>query len=584
MTTVDNEPFLPDYVEGDVPEAAPIDEWPEPIDDDSSRLEELVVRHCIGRPTVAPTAAIAAGLRLRHFHDRSFEAVFAAIVRITERGEAPDRLAVDTELQRAGEQGRLSQAARDTLLAAHNTAATLEEAEAITRTRALELLRLRRHDEIREKSEKVTARYGMGDDEGARRLLDEIGELVDQGSAAARRFVGLTHREVLEAEIPARNELVEDIVDAGTVGVIAGLPFAGKSWVAQEIAHKVAAGDGLVLGRFPVLVGGPVVYVWQDDSERNERLRIHTYAERHDEYRRDLRIRWLLNEGVRLPDDIEALRELVERESAVALVADSLYNLLGPEIELKAETVATVFAAVKHGICDPTGCTVLVVDHSPWPSESNKGQRRSYGSVFKAAAIRWGIHLETDDKDDTRLHVEAKGNNIAGLRRSPALFDPETLEIRLVDVERVNEEELDRRVLEHIAAAGWSSTNAVRKGVKTRRESVLCSLERLETVGNITRGSSQDAARTGPGDYWNLPPEATSQVVPLFGNTPDEPAPGDVTKSGGVPTHALPVGWEHPPRDEPLPAEQDEVERIAREWHESHHDALPESDAGGADD
>ena len=302
-----------------------------------------------------------------------------------------------------------------------------------------------------------------------------------------RDLVGLMHCEVLDAEIPARNELVEDIVDAGTVGVIAGLPFAGKSWVAQEIAHKVAAGSGLVFGRFPVLIGGPVIYVWQDDSERNERLRIHTYAERHDEYRRDMRIRWLLNEGVRLPDDIEALRELIERDSAVVLVGDSLYNLLGPEVELKAEAVATVFAAVKHGICDPTGCTVLVVDHSPWPTDSNKGQRRSYGSVFKAAAIRWGIHLEADDKDDARLHVEAKGNNIAGLRRSPAIFDPDTLEIRLVDVERVSEEEVDERVLEYLAAAGWTATKTVCESVTGRDKSIRDSLKRLEQAGRVDK-------------------------------------------------------------------------------------------------
>ena len=84
------------------------------------------------------------------------------------------------------------------------------------------------------------------------------------------------------------------------------------------------------------------------------------------------------HEAVRLPDDLPALRRLVEEDGAVLLVIDSLYNVLAPGVGLKDEEVALVLAAVKREICDATGCTVAVVDHSPWPSESNRSQKRAY--------------------------------------------------------------------------------------------------------------------------------------------------------------------------------------------------------------
>jgi len=50
--------------------------------------------------------------------------------------------------------------------------------------------------------------------------------------APSHRLVGLTQAQALDAEIPARNELIEDVIDRGTVGLIPGVPFSRKSWVA----------------------------------------------------------------------------------------------------------------------------------------------------------------------------------------------------------------------------------------------------------------------------------------------------------------------------------------------------------------
>lgn len=270
------------------------------------------------------------------------------------------------------------------------------------------------------------------------------------------RCAGLTHEQVLALDVTPARQLVEDIVEAGTLGDVAGLPETHKSWLAMELAHKVAVG-GKVLGRFPVLVTGSVGYMWQDDSQANEVERVRQYANLHGHTGR-LPIRWYLNEGYTLPADIEVLRDEVVRHGFVLLVLDSLYNLL-PGVKLKDEDVAGVFARLKAELCDPTGCTVLVVDHAPWPTDGNQGQRRGYGSVFKAAAIRFGIYI---DRSGDTLFIEARGNNIAGLKRTAMLWNHERLSLQLVEPPEAEEgDSLADRIIEFLARNPGATTTVV---------------------------------------------------------------------------------------------------------------------------
>jgi RecA-family ATPase len=234
---------------------------------------------------------------------------------------------------------------------------------------------------------------------------------------AGPRLVGLSHADLLKREVPPVTQLVEDVVEAGTIGAIAALPGRYKSWVALELGFKVACNNGSrFLGEAAIVKGGPVGYWWQDDSEANELTRIHAYAKHHKQTGK-LPIRWHLNEGLRLPDDIPRLKAEIEAEKQVLVVLDSLYNFL-PGLDLKDEAVAAVLQRLKAEVCDPTGCTVCYVDHAPWPSEGNRNQRRGYGSVFKAAAIRWGIFLE---KPGSTLWLEARATTCsASSGRSPS--------------------------------------------------------------------------------------------------------------------------------------------------------------------
>jgi hypothetical protein len=313
---------------------------------------------------------------------------------------------------------------------------------------------------------------------------DALDRMADQDG----RRLGLTHAQVMAEKVKPASQLVADLIERGTPGTIAGLPETFKSWIALQTTVAVACG-GSLLDR-QVLHTGPAGYWWQDDSHENEVRRIQAYAHRHDATG-DLSIRWHLNEGLVLPDDIDALRAEVESEKQVLVVLDSLYNFLRG-IKLKDEDVATVIAALKAEVCDPTGCALMFVDHSPWPTEGNQGQRRGYGSVFKAAAIRWGIYL---DRAGDAIFVEARGNNLTGLTRTAAMWDADALELRLVHAPSETDD-LAGRIEDFLRRNPGATTKVVQAGVTggdTLVRQRLDSDERFTNVPPVMFGRPKNA-------------------------------------------------------------------------------------------
>jgi hypothetical protein len=334
--------------------------------------------------------------------------------------------------------------------------------------------------------------------------------------AGPEPFVGLSHAEVLDLQFEDEPDLVDGIVECGVVGAIAGIPETYKSWVAQAITVGVAAGTGEVLGR-SIRRQGPVGYVWQDDSRRNEAERVQTYARVHDTPR-DLPITWFLNVGLVLPDDIARLRATVEQRGLVLLVIDSFYNVA--DCDMKDREAGAIVARLKREVTDPTGCTVLIVDHMPWATDSNRSRLRAYGDVFKGAAARFGIYI---DANGSKLHIEARGNNIRGLKKTPAYWDVDRLELRLVDAatQKQDEDELDDAVLAWVTEHPGQATTKVAEGVGKRRENVAKSLERLGQVEKVENKTSAQLGTGGMGKYW-FPLNDAGSDPSLFGGTPQD--------------------------------------------------------------
>jgi 5S rRNA maturation endonuclease (ribonuclease M5) len=347
----------------------------------------------------------------------------------------------------------------------------------------------------------------VSDHLAAGKTLDDL-QATASVQTEAGPFDGLTHAEVLDLEFDSEAHLVDDLVECGVVGVVAGIPETHKSWLAQAIAVGVANGEGEILGR-GIRRQGSVGYFWQDDSRRNEAERIRTYARVH-ETPRELEIVWFLNVGLTLPDDTARLRATVEQHGFVLVVIDSFYNV-ATGADLKDRDGGQIVALLKNEVADPTGCTVLIVDHMPWATDANRSRLRAYGDVFKGAATRFGIYIDAERK---KLFVEARGNNVRGFKRTPAYWDPDTLELRLVDIAQREEDEAarDKAVLDWLLAnPGQHSTTAVRENVEGRDSAIDAALERLKTsaqVRDFGRNGGPWSGRRGAPRYW----EASSQA------------------------------------------------------------------------
>jgi putative DNA primase/helicase len=356
-----------------------------------------------------------------------------------------------------------------------------------------------------------TALGGSGDTFKARpvRDLSEPSDIDFGAAGAVEPFAGISHAEALAVSVDdlPGGQLVEELVEVGTVGNVAGIPETFKSWTAQAISVAVAHGVGEILGR-RVLESGPVGYFWQDDSRRNELERIQTFA-RVRETPADLPLRWFLNEGLSLPDDLVRLRVTIEKYGLLLASLDSFYNIAGG-VDLKDRDAGEVVAALKRDVCDQTGCTILIVDHAPWPSQSNRGQARAYGDVHKGAAIRWGIYLS---REKGKLYAQASANNMRGLQRSPVYWDGETLELRLVEPKASETfEEVRERTFDWLRnQTDWQSTSKVEQGVqgtdKLVRDSLFDLFERGEVALSVSGvgktvepvGAEEDAHYRSPG-------------------------------------------------------------------------------------
>lgn len=391
----------------------------------------------------------------------------------------------------------------------------------------------------------LAARHGLDEFEP----VDPAGllEAAEREREEVAPFVGLTHDEVLSLELEEERQLIQDLVPIGAVGTIAGVPETHKSWLAQQIAVSVAKGAGAVLG-CDVATGGPVGYFWQDDSTREEAERVKVYEAVNQAAGSPLH--WFLNLGVQLPADIARLAATIRAHQLVLAVLDSFYNFL-PGVDLKDDAAERIVAQLKREISDDTGCTVLLVDHMPWATDTNRQRLRAYGGVFKNAATRFGVYI---DANGDKLSIEARGNNIRGFKKRAAYWDTDALELRLLETTD-HEETVEQR---SIAVAKWlvdhpgsHSTTAVRKAVGGRATVVDEALERAKARDEVTdhvRDGGTWSGENGKPRYWIATIHAASHGIAtasqLFGTGSDE------------------VGARSPQNEpRPVPYRRDEVRR-----------------------
>lgn len=425
----------------------------------------------------------------RGFYRASHATIYRACVTLHERGEPADAITVHDELDRAGKLDAAGGTDRIREIAGLAVAA----GNAGHYAQIVADLHTRRS--IIAFGEQI-ARYGRDLPDGTGdligRIRDEAAQLEQYGVAAGSIEL-LPHEDVLQLELPADRHLVDDLIPAGAVGTIAAVPEAHKSWLAQAIAVRVAAGHGHILGK-KVTGQGPVAYLWQDDSTREEAERVKAFENAHP-VAGPLPILWGLNLGIQLPRDIPRLATTVQDNNLVLLVLDSYYNFLHG-IDLKDEQAEQVVSALKRDICDATGCTVLIVDHMPWATDTNRSRLRAYGGVFKNAATRYGIYI---DVIGDKLHIEARGNNIRGIPKTLAQWNPDRLELELLSSRPADDDKLKaspQEIYDYVREHGGSvEALEIRAVFEISRDTLTRRIQRLRELGIEYVGGTGRTAR-----------------------------------------------------------------------------------------
>jgi hypothetical protein len=497
---------------------------PQNLDAEERLLGALLLAGLDGPAATASAVAAAQqhGLAPADFYRQGGNgSIYAAVLALAATGAPSSPVAVSAELRRRGELDAAGGEQRIVELFAYAHAwANAGHYAGLVRAAAQERALLEHLQQLQ-----AQVQGGALDPAAARTALDDMQRLLLAGPHAPWAPVPWEAAQAMP--VPAVPELVAGLVEAGTPGLLTGQPYTHKSWLALEIAHRVAAG-GSVLGRYPVVRQGPVGFWWYDDAHERQLGRLQAYG-RAQGCTGPLPVHLYLNDPaqprLQLPGGVGALRAEVQRQGLVLAVLDSLYNF-APGLDFKEQQAGALLAQLKAEVCDPTGCALLIIHHATWAG----GRGRAYGDVFQEAAVRWGIHLARDDGD--RLHLATRANNMATTARLPLAWDAEALQLQ--PVADVAQGALDAQVLAHLQAHPGSSQNAVERAIGGKRERVRAALRRLEAAGratNLRPGSAGAAGRT-PGWY---PADPSSHAA-----TGRAPAAGAHPGAGGAQAPAAP--------------------------------------------
>lgn len=489
-------------------ETAPIP--PQNLDAEESLLGALMIAG--GRSGIFD-AVLETGIVAGDFYRESHGKIFAAQLRLHERSEPVDAITVTVELERSGHTDDVANPAK-----IHELAALVPAASNAPHYARIIVGASARRAAIRVGNQ-ITALGFAGDEPTTIALQAEelVAGLADR-VAAGDELQPLWWHEAIHETIPETSEYVEGVLQAGVLADIVGLPYLHKTAVALELATKVAIGAGELLGKFPITAQANTAYFWSDDSRAKELERIQAYAKACS---RDsvTPLAFYLNSGLTLPDGIPLLKAQIRRHGFKLVVLDSLYNF-APSLDWVKDTAAVslLYHHLKR-LCDQVeGLTIVLVDHASKPSDSNRGRDASissYGSVWKAAAVRSSIVITKDDKG---LKATALGNNISGFPPTVVVFDEQRLELRILDMpDPEPDDKIDDLVLEEIQRKPGQSSNQIRNAVQKGDRRVREALRRLEQAdliynayGTSTQLPGMNPVEVPAGAYEEPQPDTSS--------------------------------------------------------------------------
>lgn len=197
--------------------------------------------------------------------------------------------------------------------------------------------------------------------------------------------------------VPDTDWVVEDLIEAGVVTVLAGDAGLGKSFISMAMALAVSGDDDEFMG-LKVKKHGPVIYV---DEENAPTLVIQRLAALGRDAEKHKRLEYLNYAGVNLYSEPGLLlEEALDIEPALVVIDSQGSATVGSE-ENSNDDMTRVFRNGFRPLARETGAAVVVLHHTP---KDGNGAPRGAGAI-KAQADQVLSITEAKNKADATTGV-----------------------------------------------------------------------------------------------------------------------------------------------------------------------------------
>ncbi|MBE9155369.1 AAA family ATPase [Nodosilinea sp. LEGE 06152] len=293
----------------------------------------------------------------------------------------------------------------------------------------------------------------------------------------------ITNDELLKRAPDYTDWLVDDLLTADELFLLAASPRAGKSLLAMTLAKAVATG-GRFLGR-PVSKGA-VLYIRCEDSETKTKER-----EIKQGWEAGLPVYWL--DKFKL-SELAHLEELVEELGVRLVVLDTLSRIRDSAISESSAEMSQLLEPLQE-MCKRQRCAGLLVHHTGKVNLQNAGDVDVFDTIRGSSAIRAtcrGTLILAADERNYRLAVE----NGWGKLDLQIILDANTLEWRLLGNWMGPNVDLNQkdRVLAFMNQVASASIDQIAEATNLPKKSLYEVLKRLQCEDLIEKRGEQRAA------------------------------------------------------------------------------------------
>lgn len=198
--------------------------------------------------------------------------------------------------------------------------------------------------------------------------------------------------------------LWQDRIPFGMLSMLAGDPGLGKSTLMVDIAAKVSR-TGIDVLLLSAEDHAAVTIRPRADAAKADTERIHVVTMSRDG----------LDEGLRLPDDCDALDALVAEHSARLVIIDPLMGHMADGVDSHSDKSTRTALAPLHHMAERRGCAIVFLLHLNKAKGSDPTYRTG-GSIAVPAAVRSALLLARDpddpegDRGSQRVLAQFKSN------------------------------------------------------------------------------------------------------------------------------------------------------------------------------